>query len=50
MKHYTLRPKNGKGATWYMSAEQLFAGNYVEAYSKDGFKTLIDIREYDVIR
>lgn len=50
MKQYTLRPKNGKGANWYMNADQLFTGNYVKAYSKDGFETIVDIRNYDVIR
>lgn len=50
MKQYSLRPKNGKGANWYMDADQLFIGNYVKAYSKDGFETIVDIRNYDVIR
>jgi hypothetical protein len=47
---YTLKPKNGKGATWYIEKSQLFAGNYVKAYSKDGFETVIDIRDYNVIK
>lgn len=50
MERYTLRPKNGKGANWYMNADQLFAGNYVKVYSKDGFETIVDIRNYDIIR
>lgn len=50
MNKYTLKPKNGKGAIWYMNANQLFVGNYVKAYSKDGFEAIVDIRNYDVVR
>lgn len=50
MKEYTLKPKSGKGATWYMNADQLFVGNYVKAHSRDGFETVLDIRNYDIIK
>ena len=50
MKQYTLRPKNGKGTTWLMDADQLFVGNYVKVHSKDGFETIVDLRTYDVIK
>ena len=50
MKKYELIPKNGEGAKWYMNADQLFVGNHVKAYSKDGFETVVDIRNYHIVR
>lgn len=50
MKKYELIPKNGKGGKWYMNADQLFAGNIVKAYAKDGFETVVDIRNYLIVR
>lgn len=47
---YRLVPKTNKGTTWYMNANQLFAGNYVKVFSKDGFETVVDIRNYNVCR
>lgn len=50
MKKYKLIPKNGKGAEWFINASELFAGNYVKAYSPDGFETVVDIRNYKIIK
>ena len=50
MKKYQLIPKNGKGAKWFMNANQLFTGNFVKAYSKDGYETLVDIRNYYIVK
>lgn len=50
MKKYELVPKNGKGAKWIINADQLFAGNYVKAYAKDGFVTVVDIRNYHIVK
>ena len=49
-KQYTLKPKNGKGATWYMSADQINSKDYVKVTDKDGFETTVDIRNYDVFK
>ena len=47
---YMLKPKSNKGATWYMNKDQLHVGNYVKVYSKDGFETVVDIRNYNIYR
>ena len=47
---YELRKKNGKGATWYMKADQLFNGDCVTVFSKDGFETIVNIRDYNIYR
>ena len=33
----TLIPKNGRGCTWYVNADQIFKRGLVEAFAKDGF-------------
>ena len=35
MKTYTLIPKNGRGCTWYVNADQIFKRGLVEAFAKD---------------
>lgn len=50
MKKYQLIPKNGIGAKWFMNADQLFVGNYVKAYADDGFETVVDIRNYIIVK
>ena len=46
--HYMLRPKNGRGGKWYTD-EKVAGEKYVRAYAADGFDTLIDLQNYDVI-
>ena len=50
MKKYELVPKNNKGAKWFMNADQLFVGSYVKVYAKDGFETVVDIRNYRIVK
>ena len=50
MMKYQLIPKNGKGVKWFMGSDQLFSGNYVKAFSSDGFETVVDIRNYYIIK
>lgn len=45
---YMLRPKNGKGANWYTD-EKVAGKKYVKAYAADGFETLVDLSNHDVI-
>lgn len=47
---YTLVPKSGNGCKWHMNKSELFAGNYVKVFSKDGFESVVDIRNYNVCR
>ena len=47
MKTYRLIPKNGKGCCWY--THQIFsADGLVKAFSKDGFKTIVQIENYRI--
>ena len=50
MTVYRLVPKTNKGTRWYMNKSELFAGNYVKVFSKDGFETVVDIRNYNVCK
>lgn len=45
---YMLRPKSGKGANWYTD-EKVAGKKYVKAYATDGFETLVDLSNHDVI-
>ena len=50
MKEYTLIPKNGNGCKWYMKKSQLFNGNYVTVNDHNGFETIVDIRNYNIVK
>nr|WP_325295133.1 hypothetical protein [uncultured Oscillibacter sp.] len=50
MKTYTLIPKNGRGCTWYVNADQIFKRGLVEAFAKDGFTTLVRLEDYNICR
>lgn len=52
MKKYQfiLIPKNGKGSKWFMNADQMSAGDYVKVFAQDGFETVVDIRNYTIIK
>lgn len=49
-KIFELIPKSGKGARWYMLADQLFKGPLVKAFSKDGFETIVNLNLYDIVK
>ena len=49
-KEYLLIPKNNKGCNWFTSRENIFKTGYVEAVDESGFKTLVNIEEYIVVR
>lgn len=48
MKVYMLVPKKTTGCRWYINEDEIFTGNYVKVFSKDGFETVVDIRNYNV--
>ena len=50
MKEYKLIPKNNKGCIWYTSRENIFKTGLIEAVDQNGFKTLVNIDNYIIVK
>lgn len=49
-KEYMLVPKSGKGAVWYTSKSEIFKNGIIKAVSKDGFETVLNIKNYVIAK
>ena len=47
---FKLVPKNGKGCAWYTDRKNIFKTGLIEAVDKEGFKTLVNIDNYNIIK
>ena len=47
---YTLIPKNNQGCIWYTTRENIFKTGFIEAFDKEGFRTLVNIDNYNIVK